>query len=137
MSIYHGRMIRLCVDAIIDMGAGMIVLIERANEPHGWALPGGFVEDGETLEDAILREVKEETGLDVELIRQFHTYSDPKRDSRGQSVSTVFVVRGKGKPRYGSDAKGGELYHQFNLPENIAFDHRQIIEDYFLGRYDN
>lgn len=127
--------IALSVDAIIDMGAGLIVLIERQNEPHGWALPGGFVEQGECLEDAVIREVKEETGLEIEIIRQFHTYSDPKRDPRHQSVSTVFVTRGMGTPKASSDAKAVGLYHQFNLPENIPFDHRQILDDYFLNRY--
>lgn len=117
------------------MGAGMVVLIERKNAPHGWALPGGFVDEGESVEDAVLREIKEETGLDVELMRQFHTYSDPKRDPRGHSLSVVFIARGYGKPRAGDDAGKAELYHQFNLPESIAFDHRQILEDYFLGRY--
>ncbi|MEZ4815673.1 MAG: NUDIX hydrolase [Bdellovibrionota bacterium] len=135
MVVENTQKIAVCVDAIIDMGAGLIVLVERKNEPNGWALPGGFVEEGEGLEDAVLREIKEETSLDIEIVRQFHTYSDPKRDPRMQSVSTVFVARGKGNPKAASDAKSVELYHQFNLPENIAFDHRQILNDYFLGRY--
>ena len=117
------------------MGAGQIVLVERANEPKGWALPGGFVEDQECLEDAVIREIKEETGLDIEIIRQFHTYSDPKRDPRGHTVSTVFLARGKGALKAGDDAKYAQLYHQFNLPEEIAFDHKNILSDYFLNRY--
>ena len=117
------------------MGAGLIVLIERKNDPKGWALPGGFVDAGESLEDAVLREIKEETGLDIEVVRQFHTYSNPKRDPRIQSVSTVFIARGKGTPKAASDAKNVSLYHQFNLPEEIAFDHREILNDYFLNRY--
>ena len=124
-----------CVDALVDMGSGLIVLVERSNEPKGWALPGGFVDAEESLEDAVLREIKEEIGLEVELVRQFHTYSDPKRDPRGQTVSTVFVARGNGNITAGSDAKNAKLFHQFNLPEDIAFDHRQIINDYFLERY--
>jgi 8-oxo-dGTP diphosphatase len=126
---------RLTVDVIIDMGAGMIVMVERKNEPAGWALPGGFVEVGESVEEAALREVKEETGLDIELVRQFHVYSDPKRDARGHTASVVFVGRGWGKPKSGSDAKNVELYHEMNLPSEIPFDHRQILKDYFHQRY--
>lgn len=126
---------KVCVDAIIDMGAGMIVMVERAHEPQGWALPGGFVEVGESIEEAVLREIKEETGLDVELVRQFHTYSSPRRDPRFHSISTVFLCRGKGKPKAASDAKNVELYHQMNLPSDIAFDHKQILDDYFTERY--
>ena len=126
---------KVSVDAIIDMGAGQIVLVERANEPKGWALPGGFIEDQECLEDAVIREIKEETGLDIEIIRQFHTYSDPQRDPRGHTVSTVFLARGKGALKAGDDAKNAQLYHQFNLPEEIAFDHKNILSDYFLNRY--
>lgn len=127
--------ISMCVDAIVDMGSGLVVLVERANEPKGWALPGGFVDQGECLEEAVLREIKEEIGLEVELVRQFHTYSDPKRDPRGQTVSTVFITRGKGNINAGSDAANAKMFHQFNLPEDIAFDHRQILNDYFGERY--
>ena len=127
---------KLCVDLIIDMGAGMIVLIERKNEPKGWALPGGFVDIGESVEEAGLREAYEETGLDIEVVRQFHVYSDPKRDPRGfHSVSVVLAARGWGTPKGADDALKAELFHEMNLPENIAFDHRQIIKDYFGGRY--
>jgi 8-oxo-dGTP diphosphatase len=127
---------RLTVDAIIDMGAGMIVLLERKNQPLGWALPGGFVEYGETAEQAILREVKEETGLEVEIIKQFHTYSDPHRDPRGHTVSVVFLVRGYGQALKSSEeASKIELFHQMNLPENIVFDHRDILMDYFYNRF--
>ncbi len=126
---------RLTVDLLIDMGAGMIVLVERKNAPAGWALPGGFVDPGESVEEAALREAKEETGLDIELVRQFHVYSDPKRDPRGHSVSVVFVARGWGPAKAGSDAAKCELFHEMNLPADIAFDHRQIIRDYYLGRF--
>jgi 8-oxo-dGTP diphosphatase len=127
---------RITVDAIIDMGAGMIVLLERANDPQGWALPGGFVEYGETVEQALLREVKEETGLEVEILRQFHTYSAPDRDPRGHTVSVVFLVRAHGKALpSSSEARRIELFHQMNLPENIVFDHKQILVDYFYNRY--
>lgn len=126
---------RLTVDVIIDMGAGVVALVERKNAPNGWALPGGFVETGETVEEAALREAKEETGLDLELIRQFHVYSDPKRDTRGHTASVVFIARGYGKPRAGSDAGKVDFFYDMNLPNEIAFDHRQILKDYFLGRY--
>jgi ADP-ribose pyrophosphatase YjhB (NUDIX family) len=112
-----------------------VVLIERKNTPNGWALPGGFVDVGETVEEAALREAKEETGLDVELVRQFHVYSDPKRDPRGHTASVVWVAHARGKPRAGSDAGNVGLYHQMNLPETISFDHRQILTDYFQERY--
>lgn len=125
----------LCTDVIIEVGAGLIVLIERKNAPHGWALPGGFVDIGETVEEAALREAKEETNLNVELIKQFHVYSDPKRDDRGHSASVVFVATSRGEPKAGSDASDAGLFHQMNLPENICFDHRQIINDYFHERY--
>ena len=94
----------LCVDVIVDMGSGLFALVKRKNDPQGWALPGGFVDVGETVEHAALREVQEEIGLDVELIRQFHVYSDPRRDTRAHSVSVVFLARGKGTPKAGSDA---------------------------------
>ena len=126
---------KLTVDVIIDMGAGQIVLIERKNAPLGWALPGGFVDVGEAVEEAALREVREETGLEVELVRQFHVYSDPKRDPRQHTASVVFIARGWGKAKAGSDAQRAELYHEMNLPHEIAFDHRQILRDYFMARY--
>jgi len=125
----------LTVDVIIDMGAGTLLLVERKNAPEGWALPGGFVDVGETVEEAALREVKEETGLNVELVRQFHVYSDPKRDERGHTASIVFIARGWGKPKAASDAKAVDFFHEMNLPEKIAFDHRAILRDYFMERY--
>ena len=122
----------LTVDVIVDMGAGLVALIERKSSPTGWALPGGFVEVGETLEEAALREVKEEIGLDVEIVRLFHAYSDPKRDERGHTVSVVYLARGRGQPKAATDAKAVELYHEMNLPSEIAFDHRTILRDYFM-----
>src|SRR6187399_3003309 len=94
----------LTVDIIIEID-GKIVLIERKNPPHGWALPGGFIDYGESAEDAAVREAKEETRLDVELIEQFHVYSDPARDPRQHTISTVFIARAEGKPEGGDDAK--------------------------------
>ncbi len=122
------------IDIIMEYNRG-IVLIKRKNPPEGWALPGGFVDYGECLEAAAVREAKEETGLDVELIRQFHTYSDPKRDPRHHTITTVFIARTTGKAIAGDDAKEVGIYTKDTLPEQIAFDHRDIIDDYFTGRY--
>ena len=120
------------VDIIIAYQDG-IVLIERKNPPPGWALPGGFVDYGESLEAAAAREALEETNLQVELTGQFHTYSDPKRDPRQHTISTVFTANGRGRLKAGDDAGRAVVYTRENLPENIAFDHRQIISDYFAG----
>ncbi len=122
------------MDIIIEVEGG-IVLIERKNPPPGWALPGGFVDYGETVEEAAVREAREETGLDVKLIRQFHTYSDPRRDPRGHTVSAVFVARADGTPRGADDAMRAGVFTAGTLPGTIAFDHRQILEDYFKERY--
>ena len=124
----------LTVDLIIELNEG-IVLIKRKNPPEGWALPGGFVEYGETLEYAAIREAKEETGLDVELMRQFHSYSDPKRDPRHHTVTTVFLAQAAGNAVAGDDAKEVGAFQRDNLPVRIAFDHRDILNDYFTGRY--
>lgn len=122
------------VDIIIEYKGGL-VLIKRKNPPFGWALPGGFVEYGESLETCAVREAKEETGLDIELLRQFHTYSDPKRDPRFHTITTVYIARGKGDLKAGDDAKEVGLFYHDSLPENIAFDHREILNDYFIKRY--
>ncbi len=124
----------LTVDAIIEIEGG-IILVKRKNPPPGWAIPGGFVDYGETLEEAVIREAKEETGLEIELVRQFHTYSDPKRDPRHHTVSTIFIARADGVPKAGDDAKDVRIFTRENLPDDIAFDHRQILEDYFNNRY--
>ncbi|MBI5049867.1 MAG: NUDIX hydrolase [Nitrospirae bacterium] len=112
-----------------------IILIKRKNQPPGWAIPGGFVDYGESLEDAIRREAKEETGLDIKLARQFHTYSDPKRDPRHHTVSTIFIAKAQGRPQAGDDAKEVGIFTKDTLPQDIAFDHRQILEDYFSRKY--
>jgi ADP-ribose pyrophosphatase YjhB (NUDIX family) len=123
-------MIRLTVDCIIDINT-KIVLIERKNPPYGWALPGGFVDEGETVEDAVIREMKEETNLNLENLQQFHVYSDPLRDPRGHTVSVVFTAIGVGEPKAQDDAKEIGLFTSDTLPEDIAFDHRKILSDYF------
>ncbi len=120
------------VDIIIEI-ADAIVLIERKNPPHGWALPGGFVDYGESYEKAALREALEETGLSVTDIRQFHTYSDPARDPRQHTASTVFIGSSTGKPKAGDDAGRAELFTRDNLPK-LAFDHAQILADYYAAK---
>ena len=125
------------VDLIIEIEGKGLVLIERALPPFEgeWALPGGFVEVGETLEQAAVREAKEETCLDVELLGQFHTYSDPKRDPRMHCISTVFVARATGTPRAEDDAKSVALYPKDQLPAVLAFDHRKILEDFLSSNW--
>ena len=122
------------VDIIIGYMDG-IILIKRKNPPAGWAIPGGFVDYGETLEHAAVREAKEETGLKVKLIRQFHAYSDPKRDPRQHTISTVFIAEASGKAKAGDDAAEFGVFNKDNMPDNIAFDHRKILNDYFIGRF--
>lgn len=124
----------LTVDVIIETGGG-IVLIERKNPPFGWAIPGGFVDYGEKIEDAVRREAKEETGLDIDLVRQFHSYSDPARDARCHTVSVVFIATASGAPKAGDDAQKAMIFSEDTLPAEIAFDHRQILDDYFRGIY--
>ncbi len=124
------------VDVIIEFDDG-IVLIERSNPPFGWAIPGGFVDYGESLEEAAIREAKEETGLDLEELQQFHTYSQPDRDVRFHTISTVYIAKGKGTPKASTDAAALKVFNQENLPKIIAFDHRKIIEDYFRWKKKN
>lgn len=119
------------VDIIIEIESKGIILIKRRNPPYGWALPGGFVDYGESLEEAALREAKEETNLEVHLLKQFHTYSDPNRDPRHHSISTVYIAKAKGIPKAQDDAIELGIFHESNLPEEIAFDHRLILNDYF------
>lgn len=120
----------LTVDIVIQYQNG-IVLIERKNPPAGWALPGGFVDVGESVEAAAVREAKEETSLDVKLIEQFHAYSDPGRDPRFHTASVVFIAEGTGTLKGADDARKAVVYTEDNLPAMIAFDHGEILEDYF------
>ena len=120
----------LTVDIIVEVNGG-IVLIERKNIPHGWAIPGGFVDYGESIETAALREAKGEISLDVVLTEQFHTYSNPNRDPRHHTVSTVFIATATGTPRGADDAKVARVFRENDLPQPIVFDHKQILRDYF------
>lgn len=121
-------------DIIIEHEKG-IVLVKRKNPPIGWAIPGGFVDYGESLEAAAIREAKEETGLKIKLIRQFHTYSDPGRDPRHHTITTVYIAKGKGNLKAGDDAKDAGVFQKDNLPSPLMFDHKKILNDYFKRRY--
>ena len=122
-------------DIIIEVETNGIILINRKNPPYGWAIPGGFVDYGESLEEAAVREAKEETNLDVKLIKQFHAYSDPKRDPRHHSISTVYMAKAEGVPKAKDDALEIGIFDELNLPEEIAFDHRLILKDYFRKKF--
>ena len=117
------------VDTIIEV-AGGIVLIERGNEPFGWALPGGFVDYGETLEQAAVREALEETSLNIHNLRLLGCYSDPSRDPRQHTISTVYVAQGEGTPRAGDDAANVSVFTLEPLPQPLCFDHSKILQDY-------
>ncbi len=118
------------VDAIIELPGDRIVLVRRRYEPIGWALPVGFVDPGEPLEKACVREALEETGLKVELLEQFFTYSDPGRDQRRHTISTVYLARADGEPRGADDAAEARAFRLGELPSPIVFDHAQILADY-------
>ena len=118
------------VDAIIELPEG-IVIIKRSNPPFGWALPGGFVDYGESLEEAVKREAKEETNLDLTQIKQFHTYSDPLRDPRFHTIGTVFIGQAQGTPRAGDDAADIKVIKLSQIEKlEFAFDHKKILTDY-------
>ena len=119
---------------LIDRPHRPIILIERLNPPHGWALPGGFVDYGESLATAAVREAKEEIGLDVQLIEQFHLYSAPDRDPRQHTISLVFIATATGTPIAQDDAKSVGIFAQWEIPPQLCFDHGQIIQDYFHYR---
>lgn len=119
----------IAADVIAEIG-DRIVLIERRNFPPGWAIPGGFVEVGERVEDAAVREAREETSLEVELRALLGVYSRPDRDPRGHTISVVYVGRARGEPRADDDAKGVGLFAPDALPAPLAFDHAEILADY-------
>ena len=120
------------VDIIIEV-ENKIVLIERKNPPHGWAIPGGFVDYGESFETAAVREAKEETGIKVNNLQQFRTYSDPARDARQHTASTVFIATGTEHPIAADDAISARLFSEEELPE-LVFDHKAILTDYYNSK---
>ena len=120
----------ITVDIIIELPEG-IVLIERSNPPYGWAIPGGFLDYNESLEDCAIREAKEETSLDIYDLKQLHTYSNPGRDPRFHTVTTVFTAKGKGIPKADSDAANLKVFKPEDASKlNLAFDHKQVLRDY-------
>ena len=119
---------------LIDKPSRPIVLIERKNEPYGWAIPGGFVDYGESIETSAIREAKEEVSLDVQLIEQFYVYSDPDRDPRQHTLAIVFIATAKGDPVAADDAKNLGTFNQWDLPSNLCFDHDRIMQDYWNYR---
>lgn len=121
------------VDIIIEMDEG-IVLIKRKNPPFGWAMPGGFVDYGESLQASAVREAKEETSLDVTLVSEFGTYSEPDRDPRMHTITVVFIAKAQGEPLAADDAAEIGIFHKDTLPEKLAFDHGEILQDYFASQ---
>jgi 8-oxo-dGTP diphosphatase len=124
------------VDILIELAdqPGTLVFVQRKNEPRGLALPGGFVDEGEWVADAAVREAKEETGLDVVLVELFHVYSNPKRDPRKHTVSTVFIATGAGTPVGSDDAERCFVAAPDALPAPLVFDHATIVADYVAYR---
>jgi 8-oxo-dGTP diphosphatase len=123
------------VDVIAETAEGAIVLVRRKHPPPGWALPGGFVEAGESAAAAARREFREETGLDVELAELFHVYADPARDPRGPTLGVVYLGRAAGVPVGADDAAEARTFPLDALPSPLAFDHALILADY--RRYRN
>ncbi|ERN39954.1 ADP-ribose pyrophosphatase [Rubidibacter lacunae KORDI 51-2] len=115
---------------LVDRRDRPIVLVERRFPPHGWALPGGFVDYGEAVETAARRESREEICLDVDLIEQFQVYSDPQRDARKHTLSVVFLAAATGTPRAADDAKAIAICPVWELPRPLCFDHARILHDY-------
>ena len=127
------------VDIIIEMknedGNYGIILIKRKNPPYGWALPGGFVDYGESLEAAAVREAREETSLNIKLLYQMRTYSDPHRDPRKHTITTVYVAEAEGIPIAQDDAQEIGIFTRDKIDFPLAFDHKQILLDYFERKY--
>lgn len=129
--LFNQRIAPLITVDIIIRHKGGIVLIERAHEPFGWSIPGGFIDFGETVEQAAKREAKEETNLDITIERQFHVYSDLKRDPRGtHSITVVIIANGKGTLKAGDDTKDANVFSLDQPLPKLAFDHNKILQDY-------
>lgn len=125
------------VDIIIelkDRPSRPIILIERKNEPFGWAIPGGFMDYGESVEETAIREAKEETCLDIQLLDLLYVYSDPSRDIRKHTLSVVFIAEASGEPQPADDAKNLAIFSLSEIPSNLCFDHDRILEDYIQYR---
>ncbi|MBN1290940.1 MAG: NUDIX hydrolase [Candidatus Latescibacteria bacterium] len=120
-------------DVIVEIN-GKILLIKRKNPPYGWAIPGGFIDYGESAEDAALLEIKEETGIELSRITQFRCYSAPDRDPRSHTITVVFIAQSQEQPIAGDDALETGLFEQDNLPSPIVFDHAEILRDYLVSR---
>ena len=120
---------------LIDQPHRPIVLIERKNPPPGWALPGGFIDYGESVETAARREAKEEVSLDVDLVEQFQVYSAPDRDPRQHTLSIVFIATAQGTPQAADDASHLGVFQSWQIPANLCFDHAQILQDYWRYRF--
>ncbi len=119
---------------LIDQPGRPFVLIERANPPFGWAVPGGFVDVGETVERAAIREAKEEVCLDVKLTALLGIYSNPERDPRNHTVTAVYIAEATGMPKAADDAKHCAVFTFDDLPDQLAFDHTQVLKDYRVYR---
>jgi 8-oxo-dGTP diphosphatase len=133
--VEHYRNPAPTVDIIIELDTGGIVLIRRKNPPPGWALPGGFIDYGESAEDAAVREAREETSLNVRLVELLHVYSDPNRDPRKHTMAVVFIARAHGTPLGADDAAEAAVFTEQSLPAPLAFDHAKILRDYFTYKH--
>lgn len=119
---------------LIDRPERPIILIERLNPPHGWAIPGGFMDYGEPAETTAKREAMEEIGLEIELVDLLGVYSDPSRDERQHTLSVVYIATAKGEPKAGDDAKQMMVTNVWQIPSNLCFDHDRILHDYLQYR---